>query len=437
MTLWRLFGIGIIFLCTAIGWVILGATVVDRTDQFDYRLEQEVQKLWGGKHVQQAPSVWYEVQRSVSREVEERDSNGKLVTKTITEQVVDKVPVPLTRSRIDVAIDLAHRRKGLLWYDTYAVAFAAQYAVANPTPESRTLFVNFAFPSSEAIYDGFKFAVAGKPARASDLSGVVSTIELPPGGTAPIEVAYQSRGLDVWHYGFGTGVSQITDFELIAHTGDAAIDFPAGSMSPTTRADGTSTWKFDNLVAGHDIAIDLPSKTNPGPLAARIAFFAPVGLLFFFTVMVILGVLRGRSLHPMNYFFLAAGFFAFHLLFAYLVDHLDVHVAFGLAALVSIALVISYLRLVAGRLFVVVEAAIAQTVFLVLFSYAFFFEGYTGLTVTAGAVITLFVLMQVTGRVEWATVFARKPRPPMPPMPMPPMQMPPMQMPPMPPAPQR
>ena len=46
--------------------------------------------------------------------------------------------------------------------------------------------------------------------------------------------------------------------------------------------------------------------------------------------------------------------------------------------------------------------------FLVLFSYAFFFEGYTGLTVTVGAVITLFVLMQLTARVDWSVVFARR-----------------------------
>jgi hypothetical protein len=45
-------------------------------------------------------------------------------------------------------------------------------------------------------------------------------------------------------------------------------------------------------------------------------------------------------------------------------------------------------------------------VFLVLFSYAFFFEGYTGLTVTVGAVVTLFALMQATARVDWTAVFA-------------------------------
>ena len=43
----------------------------------------------------------------------------------------------------------------------------------------------------------------------------------------------------------------------------------------------------------------------------------------------------------------------------------------------------------------------------VLFSNAFFFEGYTGLTVTLGAVVTLFVLMQITAKVDWAEVFAR------------------------------
>ena len=40
-----------------------------------------------------------------------------------------------------------------------------------------------------------------------------------------------------------------------------------------------------------------------------------------------------------------------------------------------------------------------------LFSYAFFFEGFTGLTITIGAVITLFVLMQMTAHVSWDEVF--------------------------------
>jgi inner membrane protein involved in colicin E2 resistance len=148
--------------------------------------------------------------------------------------------------------------------------------------------------------------------------------------------------------------------------------------------------------------MDLPNRLNPGPLAARITMFAPVSLLFFLVVLVILGVLQQRSLHPMNYAFLSAAFFAFHLLLAYLADHVDIHVAFAVSSAVSVLLVVSYLRIVAGPSFAFLRAGVAQLVFLVLFSYAFFFEGYTGLTVTIGAIVTLFVLMQMTARVDWS-----------------------------------
>jgi inner membrane protein involved in colicin E2 resistance len=189
------------------------------------------------------------------------------------------------------------------------------------------------------------------------------------------------------------------------------IDFPPGTVSPTTKTPAGEGWRlgwqFASLVTGQKVGVDLPNKLNPGPVAARITFFAPVSLLFFFMVMVILGVLSGRSLHPMNYFFLAAAFFAFHLLLAYLVDHLQIHASFLIASAVSVFLVVTYLaRATASR--TVREAALAQLVYLVLFSYAFFFEGYTGLTVTIGAVLTLFVLMQITARVDWAEVLGRK-----------------------------
>jgi inner membrane protein involved in colicin E2 resistance len=131
-----------------------------------------------------------------------------------------------------------------------------------------------------------------------------------------------------------------------------------------------------------------------------------VSLLFFFAVMVVLGVLSGHSLHPMNYLFLAAAFFSFHLLLAYLVDHVDLHASFAIAAATSLLLVTSYLRLVTGLRTALLQAGLAQLVYLVLFSYAFFFEGYAGLTVTIGAVVTLFVLMQITGRLDWGRVFA-------------------------------
>ena len=121
--------------------------------------------------------------------------------------------------------------------------------------------------------------------------------------------------------------------------------------------------------------------------------------------MVMVGTTSGPLLHPMHFWFIAAAFFAFHLLLAYLVDHVSIHTAFGVSAAVSVFLVVSYLRMVTGMRRALGEAGSAQVVFLVLFSYAFFFEGMTGLTISVGAVVTLFVMMQMTARVSWDVVF--------------------------------
>lgn len=413
MTLIRIVAIGFIFICTTIAWTILGATVQDRTGEFDGRLGQEVQQLWGGQHRQAAPKVWIEEPRLVTKQVRETDTSGHPVDRTVTETVFDQVPLTLERNRIDVTFDLDQRQKGLLWYDTYAVRFEGRYHVRHHAAEARHLKVHFAFPSPDGIYDGFRFEVGGRDERrASDLSqGITADLVVEPGVDVPITLAYRSRGLGEWSYALGEGVSQVQDFELVAHTDFRGIDFPPGTMSPTRKArtaEGwTLTWAFESLATGQKVGLDMPNRQNPGPLAARISYFAPVSLLFFITVMVILGAIRGHSLHPMNYVFLSAGFFSFHLLLAYLVDHLDVHASFAIASAVSVFLVVSYLRLAAGLRVAVLEAGLAQAIFLVLFSYAFFFEGYTGLTVTIGAIVTLFVLMSLTGRVDWGRAFSR------------------------------
>ena len=167
-------------------------------------------------------------------------------------------------------------------------------------------------------------------------------------------------------------------------------------------------WDYQNLVSGFDVALKMPQKLQPGPLAGKISYFAPVSLFFFFFLIFVLSTLRGIDLHPMNYFFLAAAFFAFHLLMAYLCDHISIHAAFVVSSLVSLLLVVSYLRLAVNLRFAVVDAGLSQLIYLVLFSYAFFFAGFTGLAVTIGAILTLFVVMQMTGRIKWEEKFQKR-----------------------------
>lgn len=73
-----------------------------------------------------------------------------------------------------------------------------------------------------------------------------------------------------------------------------------------------------------------------------------------------------------------------------------------ICSLVTLFLTISYLRLIVGWRFAAVESGLAQLVYLVLFSYALFNEGWSGLTITIGAIVTLFITMQVTGRIRWS-----------------------------------
>lgn len=417
MTPLRPFAIAVIFVIAALAWFGLGSSVIVRSGEFDDRLSREVALLWGGRQAQTAPDLWFEREGTTTERVEGTDASGRVTTREVTRAVTERVPIALESSRVNVDLALDHRRKGLLWYDTYGVGLRATYRARNPTAGERLVVAHLAFPSGQVQFDNFVFRINGQDAeRAEDLpNGATARALIPPGGEIVVELGYDSRGLDTWTYVFAPGgVAQVRDFALTLRTNFEAIDFPAGSMSPSTSArsgDGWELeWRFDSLLTGRNIAMDLPNRQNPGPLTARITYFAPVSLLFFLTVMIVLGVLRSRNLHPMHYAFLSAAFFSFHLLLAYLVDHLSMHWSFVLASATSVFLVTSYLRIVTGARFAVARAGLAQVVFLVLFSYAFFFEGYTGLTVTVGAILTLFLLMQATARVDWTRAFAGEPR---------------------------
>ena len=413
MTVRRLVAIALIFVGASVAWSVLGSSLLARTGQFDERLGREVQLLWGGQHRQVAPDAWILRPVVETEIVETKDEKGRIARKELKKPALHSIPSTLESTRASADLDLEHRQKGLQWYATYTVTFKGAYTFRNPDNQPRELHIRFPLPAQDALFDDFAFVINGRPASfGNDVSKeVVAAVQAPAGGVVTLDVQYQSRGLGSWTYAFApSGVAQVRDFNLVMGTNFRDINFPAGTVSPGVKA-GTAngwtlTWTFANLISGQAIGMELPEKLNPGPFAARVTFFAPVSLLFFLAVMVMVGATSGPSLHPMHYWFIAAAFFAFHLLLAYLVDHVSVHVAFVSAAAVSLALVVSYLRVVTGMRDALLKAGVAQAIFLVLFSYAFFFEGFTGLAITVGAIVTLFAMMQMTARVSWDDVFS-------------------------------
>ncbi|HXL86568.1 MAG TPA: inner membrane CreD family protein [Gemmatimonadaceae bacterium] len=421
----RIFAIAFIFVCTSIAWMILGSTIFSRTRGSDLHLRDRVGSTWGTNQAQQAPTAYTE--RTETRTVGGSDQSlpqpvrrraplepqpAATSTPARTETVRVRVPLRLDQTRATVDFVLDHRQKGLLWYSTYAVSFDGSFRFRNTTP-SDSVVLEFPLPAAQAVYDELRVTVNGAPAPYEIRSqAILTTTRVPTGDSATLSVAYKSQGLNDWRYVLGSDVASVRDFDLVMHTNFDDIDFPENTLSATGKQkDGNGwklQWKYANLLSGFQIGMDMPEKLQPGPLAGQIAFFAPVSLLFFFAVMFIITTIRGIDLHPMNYAFLAAAFFSFHLLMAYLVDHISIHFAFLIASAVSIALVVSYLRLVVGPRFAFREAAAAQFIYLVLFSYAFFFKGFTGLAITIGSILTLFAAMQLTGRIRWSEVFARQ-----------------------------
>lgn len=405
----RIVAIAVVYLIAVVGWITLAGTISYRTDHQDAELKHEVGQLWGTPLEQHAPGAALGVDRQVETKKWDVSQKRDIVERTT---VTDKYDLPIIENDIRVGFELDQRRKGLLWYSTYRVRFSGDYVFENVQDKSGALTVSFAFPAANGLYDEFKFEIDGTqvPFTRQNATMLVASIPCAAKSRHHLAVNYYSHGLDRFTYDFGDGISEVRNFKLVAITDFDRYDHPANTLSPNVPKERKGsgwqlTWDYKDLIAGNGIGIDMPQKINPGPMAARISFFAPVSLGFFFFLIFVISLLRGVQIHPMNYFFLAAAFFAFHLLLAYLVDHISIHSAFALCSMVSIVLVVSYMRVVVGNRFAFLEVALAQLVYLIGFSYAFFFEGFTGLAVTVGSIITLFVVMQMTARINWAAKF--------------------------------
>ncbi len=412
----RIAAIILIYVVAAVAWFVLGGTLLKRTYDVGPRLKKDVAALWGAPQSQASPELAFCWDEAVEEKETVTDSTGSRVVSHV-KTVTRRTPVMLDHSHVSAAFDLDQRRRGLLWYATYGVRFRGEYAYTNTEERDGTLVIRYRFPAANAVYDDFTMRVDGRedtrlaPVAEGGEKFVEQRVALRRGERVPFEVAYATRGLDSWRYSFGPEVSRVKDFRLTMTTDFKEIDFPEGTISPNSRRETPQghvlEWASSNLISGYDVGLTMPQRLAPGPLAATISFFAPICLGFFFSWLFVITLMRGIDLHPINYLFLAASFFAFHLLFAYSVDHVPLGPAFAACSVVSVGLVVSYLRLVVGLRFAALYAGAAQFVYLVLFSLAHFFEGFTGLMVTIGSILTLFALMQLTGRVRWADVFQR------------------------------
>lgn len=389
--------LGAVFAGISILWLLLGDTVTRRSVAASRKLADQVEGNWG-------PRLEHGHPAATGRAVHTQETSGSLLPES---------------SKISVGLEFKPRKKGLITHRTYAARFEGVYEWKNPEPVDQQLEIRFTMPGQSTRVDQFELTLDGRVTDEAPADGVVkATLLIPANGTKTMTVKYSALGKDAWIYRLGEG-GKARNFTLTMTTDFTEFNVPVEVESPTSRTrDGagmTHVWTFPNVTGVEAVGLEVPDFVDAAKVASRMSFFGPLSLGLFFLVLLIAALRMGVHLHLMHFVLLAAACFSFQLLFAYSVDVMPALAAFGVAAAVSMALVATYLRLVAGAAFMRVAVA-AQAAYIVLFNATFFFEGYTGLTLTIMGIVTLGLIMTGTATMDWNSVLGigRRPHAPVP-----------------------
>ena len=431
MSIKKLIAVAVIFLGFSIAWMILGGVNQGRTWDYTQKSLKRLQNAYGGPLKINPPLIYYEITQQKKGQV-----NGfETVSSYMEKEFIDP-----SRTNVDIDLKLERKKIGNLWFPVFIAAYQGEYEYnIESVPEearSQPLFLVPGLNSSESIYRSIEMKINDMTVQ--PLSKLVSNtpIELrskmDSAGNVKVNYFYETTGIDYILYelagkyeplkktiqqdnnsrAYRERLTRLDNFNVKLTADFRIYDFPGQTIPPTKRKQfgqkNEFIWQFDKTVTGKNIGLIVPKEINPGEIAARISFFAPVSLLFFFVVMMIFGILVKRKLHPMQYFFLAATFLSFHLMFSYSADHISMYSAFGIASIVSCLLTFSYLIRFNEWKYATISMSL-QLLYLIVFSSSFFYKsttglGITGLIVTIVSVITLFVLMQLTAKLDWKSV---------------------------------
>ena len=427
MSVQKIAALIVIFFSVTIAWVILASTTLWRTSNTSTSLKNSMESTYGGELEINAPSLY----RMVAEDAGSAKPNSLMIeddkfpaygeTLETKDGSVSYYPkyATLESSDINIDIKLDRRKKGYLWFPTFKSHFKATYQfLIDNVVEGEPYYISSVFASSNNIYTNVKVSVNGK-----EIDNIIEFLTrerrllVMPDNTGKVSllVEYDATGMGQLEYRIAPQykeLTQINNFNCVISTDFIDYDFPRNMLSPTTKEDASSfaklTWNFSNIITGKDIGLVIPNKLNYGEITSRVSFFAPIPLLFFFVVLLIISVVTKQDIHAMHFFFLTLSFFSFHLMFSYFSDQMHIYLSFGVACMVSLGLTVSYIMHFLSKKMAFIIVPLTQIVYLFIFSFSFFFDGITGFIVTICAVVTLFILMQLTAKLNWHEVFNPK-----------------------------
>jgi hypothetical protein len=306
----------------AIGWSLFTSRLTDRGDHAR-AASSEVARIWGGPLMQPQPEVRWRRADAATVDLEWGD---------------------LSKSDISVDLDVEYRRRGITEYPGYDARVQGEYRFDNPSAESAFVAFTVGLPveRSALMLRDLSLYVDGKE-DAAHTEYVADRIawrgQVAGHKKTTFTLAYRARGLERFGYRFVSGqkpeesARPVTAFKMqlkVKHL-RGEVDFPVGSMAPTTVSDDVYLWDVERLLTSFDIGLILPDRSDLSAAIGRLIHNAPWFYLMFaaaLTLALSSVKKRARALHVAG---LSAAYFLYFPLAAYLSAYLPWPFACGIS----------------------------------------------------------------------------------------------------------
>jgi|GEM_PF-943775 len=392
--------IGAFALIFSIASIAIGMRIDSRHNQTYSRSLKFVADIWGGQIAQNPPAFFYD--GSITEQyLDEKTNQYKTRVKT------GQINAGFQAQKLDVNIKKNIRKKGLLSFPGYSVAFNGTYILNNATGVRQNHSFVFALPSNAGNISGIsvKFDGAEYKGDSNYADGINWRGDMVPGETHTITVSYNAQGTESFVYSLADKSIEVKKLEATIHTDFTDVNYPENSMLPAENVSDNDqsrlTWKAENVVTGQNISLKFGIPGNYGAVISKMFLYAPLPILLFTGFLLIVCAARQIRLHPFHYLFIITSFFVYYLIGSYLVSYIPIITAILASLAVSGAILLYYVKLIGKGKEIISASGAGILVFQWFFSGAFFFPEHTGFLITIASVIAFIVLIKVTAKIDW------------------------------------
>lgn len=388
-----IFTIIICLIGVTIGWQMFAERMENRTERAE-SASDEVARIWGGPLLQPHPMIKWRRADAATAEL----ALGEISATNVT-----------------VNLEAQYRRRGLTEYPGYETTFDGEYTFKNPVGDPSFVGFSVGLPTERnaLMLRELKLLVNGveDPDNTEYApSRIVWTGRVDGQKTVKFQLAFKARGMTTFGYTFapsrdGQSVSDskpITAFRLTMNvTGvPGEIDFPVGSMSPTSDVtSGTSrtmVWNVDRLLTSFDVGIKLPDNRGANLAMENLTRKAPAFYMLFGGALLWAFASVRRRARAMHVLALSGAYF----LFFPLATYLTAYMAWPVASAVSLVGITALCIIHAARFVdktAAVRVAVSSGFFLSVPAVAHLIPAHTGVILIVGAFIALGIGMHVIG----------------------------------------